>query len=103
MQSLNYCDCFKSTCALYEKWGLYLYYDQNTLHSDLLLAAPFISFDDYMQDNRVFLFDTEEECNKYFNMVIGDDGPTESNKYDGECRVYALTCDPLGVLRNENT
>lgn len=72
-----------------------------------LKPAPFICHIRHAQtlvDGVAFLFfDTEEELKEYYNQVVGDDGPTEANPYDGPCRVYALTCGPDGQLLNENT
>jgi hypothetical protein len=48
-------------------------------------------------------FDSEEDMNLCYHQTIGDDGPTETNSYDGPARVYALTCGPNGKLINENT
>ena len=48
-------------------------------------------------------FNTEAECCAAFEDIVGDDGPTKKNPYDGPMRVYALTCDPHGELMNENT
>ena len=48
-------------------------------------------------------FDTEKEMEKHYDLTVGDDGPTKYNSYDGECRVYALTCSNTGELLTENT
>ena len=50
-----------------------------------------------------FLFDTENELDEAYFDFVGDDGPTKRNPYDGELRIYALTCGPDGNLMNENT
>lgn len=91
-------------------------------HNQLFQAAPWLKEieerDDKLTDNfedkenplqaisdgqAFLLFDSEEECEKYYNLTVGDDGPTELNSYNGKVRVYALTCDDKGQLRNENT
>lgn len=48
------------------------------------------------------LFSTKEEMEEFYDKIVGDDGPTRLNKYDGPIRVYALTCGPTGLL-TENT
>lgn len=50
-----------------------------------------------------FLFDTKEEMERAYNQVVGDDGPTELNPYDGPARVYAGTVDNHGRGLTENT
>lgn len=47
--------------------------------------------------------DSDEELHMLFDQVVGEDGPTQSNPYNGKFRVYALTVDSDGVMRNENT
>lgn len=37
-----------------------------------------------------------------FNQIVGDDGPTRLNDYDGPVRVYAISFGPNGTL-DENT
>jgi hypothetical protein len=48
------------------------------------------------------VFDTEEDMNAFYDNIVGDDGPTKSNPYNGQIKIYALTCGPNGLL-NENT
>lgn len=64
------------------------------------------SDDSYMQvlmDGEGFcIFDSEDEMRSFYDMIVGDDGPTKSNPYNGPIRVYALTCGPNGLM-NENT
>lgn len=70
-------------------------------------AAPVLSRPECAQvavDGEGFLlFETETEMLAVFGSIVGDDGPTQANAYNGPCRVYALTADPDGRLRNENT
>lgn len=47
-------------------------------------------------------FSKREEMEEFYDKIVGDDGPTKSNPYDGPIRVYALTCGPKGFL-TENT
>jgi hypothetical protein len=83
-----------------DEWGKYL----EDRKKALIFLDP--SADDYhqiMMDGEGFsIFDTEEEMEAFYDMIVGDDGPTKSNPYDGPIRVYALTCGPNGLM-NENT
>lgn len=104
MRSFHSVECFKELCKLSGQHGLYLNYDSDRYgYEDIKLAVPFLSRDDFIQDRNIFLFDNERECTEHFDMVVGDDGATKLNKYNGEVRVYALTCDNYGLLRTENT
>jgi len=104
MKSFHSVECFKELCKLSSQCGLYLNYDSNEYgYEDIKLAVPFLLWDDYIQDRNIFLFDSEKECRDHFDMVVGDDGATKSNKYNGEVRVYALTCNNNGELITENT
>ena len=46
--------------------------------------------------------DSREECERLFEGVVGDDGPTELNPYDGPYKAFAVTYDPDGQGWNEN-
>jgi len=73
---------------------------------ELLQACPFLTMDDIqiLMDGFAYLiFDTQEAMENAYNHVVGDDGPTKFNKYDGPARVYALTCDSNGRFLTENT
>jgi predicted membrane GTPase involved in stress response len=45
----------------------------------------------------------ELETNVGLQIEFGEDGPTAMNPYDGNVKIYALTCNPEGKLLNENT
>lgn len=74
---------------------------------ELVKAVPFISLQDDGQavcDGFMFVVcDSREQMDELFWQVVGDDGPTPSNPYDGPMSVYALTCDENGQPLNENT
>jgi hypothetical protein len=82
-----------------------------SIHSDPLdyceieQAAPYLEGQlQVMSDGYGYIvFDTEEEMREYYLQTVGDDGPTSKNDYDGNCRVYALTCNAEGRTQNENT
>jgi len=106
-------------CKASKKYGLYLSFQEEPFSSkEVKKACPFLNFEDnndvnytedqtdyqaYSDGHLFILCDTEEECHHLYNQVVGDDGPTDLNKYDGSCRVYALTINPNGEMENENT
>jgi len=111
-------------CKAVKKWGIYLFLDSDMdgvsfAPNEYKKAVPFLNFDgdnsdglgvvnsdDYqcLCDGHMFVMcDSEEECHHLYNQVVGDDGPTKSNKYDGPCRVYCLTINSNGEMENENT
>ena len=72
---------------------------------DLSKAAPKLSSDDLtdLADCCIWLtFPTYGEARSFFESIVGDDGPTKTNPYDGPCRVYALLAGPDGLI-TENT
>lgn len=93
-------------CQLSGKWAVYLSMPDYPCRQ-LIKAANFLSLkDDYqaMHDGEMIVMcDSERECEEVFSRVVGRDGPTVLNKYNGECRIYALTCNPDGQFMNENT
>ena len=73
---------------------------------EIQMAIPFLSMGNcfLLADSFLVLtFDTEKEMEEHFDRIVGDDGPTITNGYDGEVRVYALTCSNKGELLDENT
>ncbi len=108
MQVLNSFDTLQVLCKSTCKWGMYIsFFVPEHEEDEAELAAPYLNLEKHMQiiidGNGYLLFDTKEEMEEKFWMTVGDDGPTETNKYDGGTRVYALTCGPDGQLLNENT
>ena len=93
------------------KYAMYISLSHSTINyvpwHENFNPVPFLRPDGHEQifcDGCAFLlFDSEDEMDKYFDQVVGDDGPTESNNYDGPHRGFAVTCDPEGTLLNENT
>ena len=107
MQIINQTDAFKLICLHTRKYGLYVNFWGET--DGIIKAAPYLDpkINDTLQilcdGSGILLFDTEEEREKHYYSTVGDDGPTKYNKYSGPGRVYALTCDPDGQTKNENT
>jgi hypothetical protein len=82
------------------EWGRYLEEQKKAL---IFLDPDDENYHQIMMDGEGFCtFSTKEEMEAFYDMIVGDDGPTKSNPYDGPIRVYALTCGPDGLM-NENT
>lgn len=90
------------------KWGLFLVVIAagNSL-KEMLKAVPFLDRESGMwlrlNGQMAVFFDTEADLQACYQTVVGDDGPTPTNPYNGKARIYALTCDPHGNLLCENT
>ena len=84
----------------YGEWGKYL---EEQKKAFIFLDPESDNYHQIRMDGEGFsIFDTEEEMEAFYDMIVGDDGPTKSNPYNGPIRVYALTCGPSGLM-NENT
>jgi hypothetical protein len=81
---------------------------------EIFKAAPYLDsensndFLNYISqilcDGQGFIIcDTRAEMERYYDLTVGDDGPTALNDYSGPCKIYALTCSPENGLENENT
>lgn len=68
--------------------------------------VPFLRSDERLQlrlDGWLLLIlATEESARCLFDQVVGDDGPSQANSYDGSHRVYAYLAGPNGGI-TENT
>jgi len=117
MRTINQTEVEQELAKHLNKWCLHLH---NTTTTDvdaimgetsyideLMKAVPYLSKDQAWQleynGGLLIVCDSEEECNRMFRQTIGDDGPNDTNQYNGKCRVYALTISNQGVLMNENT
>ena len=86
------------------KFCLYISFDNRLDYEEVMKAAPYLTQDQAICDGMYILtFDTEDELYKYFDLTIGDDGPTKLNSYNGEARVYAVTINDKGKIETENT
>ena len=93
-------------CKTTGKWGLFISFDPEQPWDEIKQAAPYLAVAEnqgILLEGFCYFLDSEEEINYAFLQTVGDDGPTDLNIYKGEAKVYALTCDSKGVLRNENT
>ena len=112
MKILDHTEALQELTKATKRWGMYLniptwdrVFDGNWFQ-ELTKAAPYLS--DYnhqilLDESGYILFDSEEEMNDTYERTVGDDGPTKLNPYNGQARIYALTCSPEGELLNENT
>ena len=86
------------------RFCLYISIPNRSNYKEILKAAPYLTDDQAICDGvYILVCSTEEEMYKYYDLTIGDDGPTGSNKYDGEARVYAVTINNKGEMETENT
>lgn len=96
-------------CLRHKMWGMYASVSNPGLeHEEILKAAPWASestslWNLTVEDGVYLIFSSEKEMRAVYEQTVGDDGPTETNPYNGPARVYALTCDPEGNNLNENT
>lgn len=98
---------FRQVCKADNKFGLLIYYYVEDLENgELFKACPFLTREFISeaspQTHLTFYFNTEKELYSYFDQVVGDEGPTKLNPYNGPCLVYALTCDNEGNLLDVN-
>ena len=96
-------------CKTEKKHCLYLSLQSDSDFDDideLRKAAPYLTKGDcadlILQGWLVVECESLAAMNKLFEQTIGDDGPTDLNKYNGKHRIYALTIGPKGSI-TENT
>jgi hypothetical protein len=71
---------------------------------ELEIPDPDMNVGQAIGDGLAFVIcDSVEEMYELYGQVVGDDGPTKSNLYNGPHRVYALTIYADGTLGTENT
>jgi hypothetical protein len=77
--------------------------------TELPLAVPYLAHDHETilelacGKSVIIVCDDHSELFELFNLTVGDDGPTETNPYDGSVSVYAMTCDENGNLGTTNS
>ena len=105
----NHSSALQTIAKTSGKWCMFVSLPSDMHLKETLKAIPFIKneCENWLQiiaDGQAILeFDSEQECRNHFKQIVGDDGPTELNSYNGPARVYAMTCDPNGLLKGENT
>jgi len=106
VQSLTSTELFKAHCKSQSLWGLFVCPAGEDI-SEVLQSCPLLEWPKDAQSlfdgQHFFFYDTERDMRDAYDFVVGDDGPTELNPYDGPARTYAMTCDPDGQLLTENT
>ena len=106
MKKLSHWRFTELFCKLTNKWCVYVAFCDCYEWKEIIKAAPYLSIDDDYQiigDCEGWIVcENEEEAYKIFNQTVGDDGPTELNKYNGNVRIYAHVCGPKGI-ETENT
>lgn len=88
--------------AIYASWALL----EGQNPEELFSAAPWLqgcSMQIQVEEMVVALFDSEEEARAVYGSTVGDDGPTKTNPYHGDVRVYALLVSPEKGGTTENT
>jgi hypothetical protein len=105
-------------CKAVGKCGLYLFLDSDMdgnsfSPKEYQKAVPFLDFTDVtsddedwqclMDEHMFVLCDTYEECTRLFESVVGDEGATKTNPYNGPCRVFAMTINEKGEMERTNT
>ena len=104
---LDRTEVLKELCKQSGKYGMYISFIEQYNIVGITEAAPYLNFEEHHQvfldGHGWMLFDSRVEMETCYRKTVGDDGPTELNPYDGDVRVYALTCSLAGELENENT
>lgn len=106
MKIYNTVDLMREHARATNKFCMYISWVGQNDPTELVKAAPYMKDEEdmlYALSKAVLIFDTEEEMYRYYDMTVGDDGPTEYNDYSGPARVYAITCNNNGELETENT
>lgn len=101
-------EMLSAMCQAKKKWGIFLQVSNDGGNwAELQKAVPFFSVSEmaefWHEFNGVIFLDSEEELQAICGQIIGDEGPTSLNTYNGFARVYALSCGPDGTLYSENT
>lgn len=113
VEAFSTTDLMQKYCKETRQWGIMLVhhwdweddtneYITGNFFEDLKLAAPDLDRHDVIDETAFFFSPHPEDILKIYNRTVGDEGG-EDNDYKGPVRVYALTCDNEGNLRNENT
>ena len=72
-------------------------------------AAPYLSQEQIFEaalcrdGTLIVLCKSERVAYRLFDQTVGDDGPTETNPYNGDFRIYAMVVNRKGEAETENT
>ena len=106
MKPLNDIDMAALAAKQLQKPCMYINFTDSDW-DELILAAPYLNIHDHaaylLNESLLLVFDTVQEMEEAYWSTVGDDGPTDTNPYNGPVRVYALTISPEGIFLNENT
>lgn len=94
MKIYNKTGVLMTLCKEANKYGIYISFSDEEDYGRIIADAPYLAgdHDQVINDCEAWLlFDTKEEMNNCYNQT----------EKDG-C-VYALTCNSLGQIENENT
>lgn len=94
-------------CLTRQQWILQLSYCSVDEPKEIIKAAPFLRLHEASQlalrETIFFPFNMECAARHAYDTVVGDDGPTKLNKYDGPCKILATLWNSRGEVVNENT
>lgn len=104
MQIKSTFEIIEEYAKLTNKYCMYISFNPFTLNSEIQNAAPYISDADSIlsRGSGILLFDTEQEMNNYYDLTVGQNGPTNINKYNGGASVSATTFSNEGTLLKTN-
>ena len=98
-------DCAEGLLRATSGWGVYLASSERD-GDEIMKAAPLLDGPSLMHlmfnGSVLIVMDAEAQAREFYESVVGDDGPTQSNPYDGPARVFAILGGPDGWL-TENT
>ena len=109
MQHVDNYQILKAVAKTHGKWAMLVSF-QSRDEKEVLQAAPCLknlgnpdtSF--FIQEGGgILVFDSEAEATESFHVIVGDDGPTKTNPYNGPVRVFACLCNSAGDLMTVNT
>lgn len=97
-------DLVEEHCNVTMQWGVYFGWGDDPT-KEVLKACTFLTKEDVQNHTGqlAVFFKTEAEARAAFDTAVGDDGPTKSNPYKGDVRVFAYLVGPDGKGRSENT
>jgi hypothetical protein len=105
MKIMNSFELFELYLKSAEKYGCLLSGGSQVEPSELQRAVPLLPYENVLDlcfRNVFVMFDTREEAKAFFDTVVGEDGPTKTNPYNGPANVYACWGGPEGII-SENT
>ncbi len=62
----------------------------------------FVDSEGWIMFDHYYIDDQQAVMKFNYNQIVGDDGPTKLNDYDGPLRVYAITFGPDGSIKDNS-